>query len=305
MAQLGKLALRANHLALALLRRWPHPMLRRIHRFPPIGGAAGALDLVVLTTPRYWNEALWAAYSWMHFFPSPLNLSLYVDGAIALSQQREFSRLFPAAQLGMPPALDRTSSWPAFDALFQHHRFGRKLHLLLALNQRSSLLFVDSDVLCFRQPDELATSVAAGGPPRYLCEQSYEHVDPWIQDRARPLGLASPPHFNSGVLYLPRGTLSLALARQLTETWTAADNHLLTEQTLLGVLLAAAGGTALSSDHYLTSWDGMITWRRDRTDLSAVVMRHYCGVVRHRFYAQGLPWLVRQLDRERRGGAAE
>ena len=297
MAQLSRLALRCNHLALSVLRRWPRPALRKVHRFRPKGTTPGALDLVVLTTPRYWTESLWAAYSWLHFFPSPLNVNLFVDGTPTDRQRFEFHQLFPGAHLATPPTLDRSMSSPALDLMLQHHRFGRKLNLLLALNQKSPLLFTDSDVLCFRRPDELVADVANGGPARFLREQSYEHVDPWIQNRARAHGIEQPPKFNSGVLYLPQGALSLPLARELTETWTVQENHLLTEQTLLAALLAAAGGTALPSDRYLTSWDGMITWRRDRTDLSSVVMRHYCGVVRHRFYAEGLPWLLRRLGR--------
>lgn len=295
MAQLSPLALRVNHLALSILRRWPRPALRKLHRFQPKASVAGALDLVVLTTPRYWTESLWAAYSWLHFFPTPLNLSLYVDGAVTAPQRTEFSRLYPGASLAAPGTLDRSLGSPALDLMLQHHRFGRKLNLLLTLNQKAPVLFTDSDVLCFRRPDELVADIAAGGPARFLRERSYEHVDPWIQGRARARGIELPANFNSGVLYLPQGALSLTLARALTETWTVEDNHLLTEQTLLGALLAAAGGTALPPDRYLTSWDGMITWRRDRTDLSAVVMRHYCGVVRHRFYAEGVPWLLRRL----------
>ncbi|HVS53812.1 MAG TPA: hypothetical protein VHD62_15760 [Opitutaceae bacterium] len=288
-------AARLNHYALALLRRMPRPALRRIRGFPPLDCRGESPVLAVLTTPRDWLEALWCAYGWRRFFPDALAVRFFLDGEVDSRHTADVAHLFPGARIEQPRPLDASLGSPALEAIFRHHRFGRKLHALLALNQRSPILYSDFDVLCFREPEELLASVKQDGPPRFMREQSYEHTDPWMAARAAAAGIALPAHFNAGMLYLPRGALSLALARELVTGWTPAVDHLLTEQTLMAALVGASDGHELPPERYVTSWDGMTVWQRDHTEISDVVMRHYCGVVRHRFYEQGLPWLEKRI----------
>lgn len=281
-----------NHYLIAFLRRYRRHTVRS-PRLPAIPAGTGQIQVILLTTPQYWRESLWSAYSWLYFLPNS-RLELVVDGDIKPSNRAEFELLFPGGTLSSPRPLLREISSPELSTIYSNHRYGRKIHLLIGKNQDSTILYSDFDVLCLKRPLELIEAMRSKGPPRHLLEQSYEHTDPWISCRVKALDIRIPPYFNSGVMVLPKGALEPSLASEILKGWTPKVDHLLAEQSLFAAMLGARGSIALPPETYVTSWQGMIAWQRDPTDLHTVVLRHYCGVVRHRFYRQ-LPDLERQF----------
>ena len=75
-------------------RRFRYSVQREYMKLTPIGGNGNSI-LAVLTTPSTFDEALFAAWSWLRFLHLDFKLTLYVDGTVTDEMISKFSRIFP------------------------------------------------------------------------------------------------------------------------------------------------------------------------------------------------------------------
>ena len=285
----------------AVERNWPHRVKYRVFGLDPIPSGPHARKLVVLCEPRTFPDGCWSAWSWMRFVSRDLALKLFVDGPVTAKQRARFTDLFPGAELEtLPEFLARQPPpTPALARFLEHYTYARKLSLLLALQREGDFLYSDADVALFRRPDLILEALRTpGAPGLFMQEPDCYCVDPWVAETAARLGLPRHNDLNSGLLWVPRGSLDPALVERLLADWQPAFFHRVAEQTILGVLMAVNGARGLPPEEYAVSNEGMFFWQRDGIDYERAVARHFVGNVRHLLYRTAWPRLLAKNRRE-------
>ena len=276
-------------------RRRSYPIRSRYLSLPAIPVETAPVQFVVLTTPASLKDALWTAWSWYRYLqPHKFQLQMAVDGNIADADAASIQQLFPGVGIyQVEPLLDRLlESWPALSLFLRKHPLGRKLALVLTLSGQGSFLYADHDVLAFNAPSELITCTKEG-VPCYFVEEREGNCDPAILDRCKDLGVNYISRFNSGLLYIPRGTLSLELAAELLARWHPPVISWFSEQTVLSILMRQANAMPLPKDRYVVSACRQFYWEKD-VDYRTIAARHFTGTVRHVMYRKGIPAILRQ-----------
>lgn len=283
----------------AVQRNLPRPARRDILRFTPVTGATTGPRLAVLCEPRTRWDALWAMWSFLRFLGPQVRPALFVDGPLDLAWEKQASRLFPDVQIHSVPMWLSTRDNPLnrFPAFAAHYPFARKLALLLCLQQEGDVVYADADVLCFADPVAVHEALEQRAF-RYLADLQSSAVDPAIARRAAKLGWQDDPHFNSGLLTLPRDSCDESIYRPLLAGWCEAEANRFTEQTVLSVIGCRHGAKSFSPAEYVVSSHGMFFWHRD-ISYDGVIARHFVGTVRHLMYATGYRLLRHQAETTR------
>lgn len=276
-------------------RKRKYPIRSRFHLLTPIPVEKSPLRFVVLTTVGALQDALWTAWSWYRFLQARhFELQFAVDGAIGKAEEVTVRKLFPGVSIFdikplLSPLYGRS---PALDTFLLQYPLGRKLGLILALSQQESFLYCDHDVLAFDLPFELLKH-AEIDQPCYMEEERDGNYDFEIAALSKRLGLGRLPRFNSGVLYVPRNSLSIDLAGHLLDSWQRPPASWFKEQTVLSVLMQQANARPLPRDKYVVSNRRQFYFEED-VDYSAIAARHFTGTVRHVMYGRGIPEILRQ-----------
>ena len=287
----------------AVERNWPHRVKNRVFGLPPIASGARGRNLVVLCEARTFADGCWAAWSWMRHLEGDLALRLFVDGPLGEDWRNRFAALFPGAEIDSLPDFLAAQPPPgrALGLFLGHYTYARKLSLLLALQREGDFLYADADVALFRRPDLILETIRTpGAPPLFMQEPNCWSIDPWVVETAARLGLPRHNDLNSGLLWVPRGSLDTALVERFLADWEPRFSYRVAEQTLLGVLMAVNGAQGLPPEEYVVSNDGMFFWMKDEIDYRRIVARHFVGTVRHLLYRTGWPILLEESRREAR-----
>ncbi|WP_420239548.1 hypothetical protein ACOBR2_08265 [Telmatobacter bradus] len=280
-------------------RKREYPIRQRYTELPPIAVTPSSARLVVLTTPAALPDALWAAWSWYRFLKNnKFQLQFVVDGKLSAQTEADAKRLFPEVRIDEAAQLVEKlgQEEPVLGGFFRDHPLGKKLGFLLALSQQSPLLYSDHDVLAFHPPVELLDCIARNEPCFFL-EDKDDTRDAEIVKRAQTLGANYLPNFNSGVLYIPQGALSVALAVDLLRDWKPPVRSWFTEQTILSILMQAAQARPLPESRYIISNHRQFYWQQD-VDYRKISARHFTGPVRHVLYKFGMPFLLEQSKKQ-------
>jgi hypothetical protein len=267
----------------------------RYQALPPLPVVKGPKQYVVLTTPAYLKDALWAAWSWYRYLqPRHFELQLAIDGKLQEPEIAVVRKLFPGISIfDVSPLLAPfCQQRPALELFLRQYPMGRKLGLMLALSERRSFLFSDHDVLAFNFPVELL-SLAENEIPCYIPEEREGNSDPALVEICNCLGLDYFTKFNSGLLYVPHNSLSVDLAVRLLAGWHLPPTSWFTEQTVLSVLMREANAQSLSPSQYVVSNRRQFYWEKD-VDYGNIAARHFTGTVRHVMYSAGIPEILRQ-----------
>jgi hypothetical protein len=179
----------------------------------------------------------------------------------------------------------------------------------VAFNQRSDVLYSDSDVLGFAPPIELEEAINEIRPT-YL-GQSKPSYDQASLAKIRSEGLEPPKSpLNAGFVFSPKGGLKGELANRLVPNPEDMDSSSPTwwwiEQTILSALFGNMGARVLPLDRYVVSLKRQLPFEQD-VDYSRICARHFVSPVRHLMYKKGIPMLLEKGRREwkRRGSAQE
>lgn len=271
-----------------------YPVRRRFDLLPPIRCAStpDAGVLLVLTTPASWYDAVWSAWSYLRYLGGRLHLTIACDGVPPLELTAAAFRLFPGSEVinvrTLVASLDDGRPLREFAA---HNPFGNKLRLVMAMQERSPVLYSDSDVLVHNTPVEILDHLdRQPDTPLYMQSEAL-CGDPWVMQRAADLGTSLNERFNFGQVWVPRGSLSTTRVSELLRGWTPECNGYFAEQSIVSVLLTEAGGIGLPIDRYVANAQRMFYFEND-VDYRSLACRHYVNLIRHLMYSRGIPLLL-------------
>ncbi len=277
------------------LQRHRHfPVKRAFHQLAPVASREGANVAAVLTTPDMLQEGYWALWSWSRFLSEDFTPCLFVDGPVPSTAQCELHTIIPTARIretnqAIAPEL---LNHPGFLRLYQHYPCGKKLALLLTLQKTGDVLYGDSDVLVFRNPRDIFHQRSLG-KPLFMQEEMQAPEDPWVAAEAARRGLRLFPTLNSGLLYIPQGSLDVDLACEVVSDWHPPCRSWVIEQTMVNLLFTHAGAVGLPADTYVINTRRQFFFESD-VDYRRVVARHFVTPVRHLMYIKGYRLLLAQ-----------
>jgi hypothetical protein len=279
-------------------RRRRYPIREAVFNLPAraVSSGSGACALAVLATPNNLSDASWTAFSIMDRLPAEMGLTVVIDGCANHSDVLRLNRLFPGLIMRSTAELmeEARPLIPNVAALGKHHPLGRKLAAILLLQRQHSLIYSDSDVLCFGDMPEVCKSVEQHGPALYLQEASGLNADPAVLRRASSLDMEAAENLNSGFLYIPQNSLDFQTAEMLLAD-QQRDHELswFVEQTIIAVLMRQAKAQPLPLSKYLVSSHRQWYFEPD-VDYTQIALRHFVTPVRHIMYLKGLPYLHRR-----------
>jgi len=289
-------------------RHRPYPIRNRIFSFPALAtDAAASAKIVVLTTPQNLNNAAWTAYSLLRGLPITVGLEFVIDGETGGKQREMLLRTFQGCTISstMSCVAQLASSAPSIQRLSEYHPMGRKLATVLALQQRSNILFTDDDILCFGRMNEIFEAVSAGTSRGLYLQESCGRlqVEPTIMEAVKTLGLPMLSTINVGLLFIRKESLSIATAEAILNQ--AGDvKSWFPDTVILSVLMALAGAQPLCSENYVVSTEGQFYFERKR-HYDALILRHFTTPVRHLMYSEGMPFLFRTWFSDKRQHPSE
>ncbi len=251
--------------------------------------------LVIMAQHNRFIEALWTAYSWVANHQNfPTNLRIYIDGEVTVQMKEQLRALLPGAEVA--------DSWTVIEnfsgfskeeiVFFRNDRYGRKLGLLLALNHDHDFIFSDNDIVFFNQALEICEAIQNGR----VCynEEMTASYCPAVVDFFAASGRNIPLGINSGLLSLPKHTLSLSDFSAILPSIRNVE-HFYIEQAFIAGCCSSHDPIALPTSRYVTSWNGMWFWQKDREKYHKLVCRHFFGVVRHLMYLRGYPEFLKMV----------
>ena len=92
-------------------------------------------------------------------------------------------------------------------------------------------------------------------------------------------------------MYIPKGAIDLHLCRECLNYSKSVVLDYFMDQSIFNAALSQKGAVALDGKQYLISSRGMYFWDADDVDYDRIVARHFVGIVRHRMYLGGMPFL--------------
>lgn len=254
----------------------------------PISINVARPTIVIQTTPKTFNQALWCAASLMIHTRKSFGLTFVLDARTwpqELSAQAK--KLFPGVSLRTTYELlkEIPTDAPCLIAYAQAHPLGRKLTTIMVTSKDQPIIFSDDDVLAFAPLEEI---VAWGANPMQALILTEEKTgsDPLVHKRAQIMNLKAPAHFNSGLIALPAGFLSIDVAEKLLERIPTASLTWFAETALLAHQLSEA--TPLPSSEYVVNCQRQFYFEPD-VDYGKIKLRHFVGPVRHLLALRGIP----------------
>lgn len=262
---------------------------------PPINIPPNRTPLVIQTTPATLSNGLWGAYSLLTYLQKNLSLILVLDApAWPQNLAAQAQALFPGVEL--QTTLQQIEKLPAHaPALkkFTHtHPLGRKLCTILTLNTSSAIIFSDDDILALAPLTELI-SWSENPAQALILQEATTGRDPALDTLAQSQGLRSPAHFNSGLMALPKGFLSIEKANELLSRVDTEKLSWFAETTLLAYQLSDAA--ALPASTYVVNCQRQFFFEPD-VDYTQIKLRHFVGPVRHLLRLRGIPAFLKSCS---------
>ncbi len=283
-----------------------YPLRQRIWDYQFRCGDRQDRVFLIVTAGDQVNNAAWVAASFLTYsklLRECFGLVFCLDSpAEPKEDERRLGSSFPQAQIVTTSAVlgEPRNEFPRLGRFADSHPMGRKLGCLVAFNQRSDVLYSDSDVLGFAPPIELEEAIDEVRPT-YL-GQSEPSYDQASLAKIRSEGLEPPKSpLNAGFVFSPKGGLKGELANRLVPNPEDMDSSSPTwwwiEQTILSALFGNMGARVLPLDRYVVSLKRQLPFEQD-VDYSRICARHFVSPVRHLMYKKGVPMLLEKGRRE-------
>jgi len=235
-----------------------YTMAAAVRRLPELPAVTARLDIPVyfLTGRRFWHQTAFCVHSFLRYSCARMPLRFISDGTLDTTISERLTTLFPDAQtLGHHELDERTaaalppSRYPTLHAHRRRFVLLRKLIDTLA-GEHGYRLFLDSDMLFWRRPDELL-SRAGRSEPLYMAdlgEGGYTLPPAVLKQR---LGVEPAPAVNTGLVGAHADNVDWDLLERACALLLAeGQDQRLLEQTLWAILLAQQNARALPASDY-------------------------------------------------------
>ena len=201
---------------------------------------------------------------------------------------------FPDARLVFPE-----ESVPMVSGYLAAHRFTRcqdwlwrepilnKLITLQIVATSTNIIWVDSDVLFFKRPEEFLRITNQPLDRIYFQEDCTVSFTLTPEQALEHLGISITKRINAGLLIRSRESIRLEKVEELLASPLVGVCSGLIDQTLQALCASALG----IADNLPKSY---VVRLEEEIDFSTTVCRHYAGPTRAWITTQGMRWLVQQ-----------
>ena len=221
-------------------------------------------------------EQIASIRSFLKYAGRPKQFTVVSDGSYSSTDIAMLKRVDPCVSVAplpeVPPNLPSDLS-----SYLRRHPTGKQLTLIMSLPRDGPALYVDSDVLFFRQAGDLATLASARSVTAFYLADCQFSGDPRL---LRLPGEREQPVNTGVILLLKKLDWSLGI-RRFTQL-NGAPNFF-TNQTMTHLTMHANGASPLDRTKYVLQLDDQTIYP-DRYAGNALALRHYVNPVRHKFW---------------------
>lgn len=276
-------------------RRTRRTLLPLIQDAPPLPAGQGDVAVHMLLDHARVLEGCWGVYSLLRLAEQPLALVIHDDGSLTPDDHALLAKIFPGVRLVTRPEADSKVEAElqrrGLTASIGYRRklvFGLKLFDPVFFTPAKRYVLWDSDILCYRRPDELFPSSAVF---RYSVDWGLPGV---YADRvgAKLSGVARDHSANAGLLSIPTGAVDFERVERYIadpEIWQPSGTpNWYSEQAIYDAESRRVGGEPLSDRYQIATY-------RFAPETAHTV--HFCGgpVGRNLFYSRGVPAMAADL----------
>lgn len=281
-----------NDQCIRILRNYPYSIRGKIKEFPSIYSNNQQSVVAVLSSQKQFLEGLWSLWSWMRYLKNKAQAVLLVDGTISTPQKIIFENLFPGGLLvDLNELIYRSEVSGSLNRFIKTNWTGKKFAAVYELQKNVNVIYSDCDVLVFDRPDDIISAIDKQ-KAAYMYDAVGYHLDPWLNEKSKKLGLNITSNFNAGMVVVPKGIMDSRNLEQILDGWDASCNSHHAEQTLFSMMLDSTSATVLSPQEYVLSWQGVWLLEKD-IKCCEMVCRHYSGPTRHRMYLSAYPYIYK------------
>ena len=277
------ISVRLGEIAQTILSRWEIP--------PQSAKSATKLNFCYLTLSDrvHWlmlRESLLSLHRSWNSLPE---LTVISDGTWEVDEFAEVFAWWPAP-IGVLKREEVCTSafYAGFPELADYAReslYGLKLAAIVTQAKKLPVLFVDADILWFRDPASLLGDPPLWGNPRALRESScHQRREMALQYCASVL---EPPYVNSGMVALYGELMAPELLRTMVQEALPHPKDSSCEQTIIATAVKL-GGEFLPEKLSLVEFDDVHRFRSRNMKAEGYYSRHYVNWMRHLFYRDAL-----------------
>lgn len=223
-------------------------------------------------------EQIASIRSFLRYAGRPEHFTVVSDGTHSDRSIELLKMIDPVVSVAELPQL--SANFPArLSSYLRAHPTGKQLGLIMSLPWKGPALYTDSDVLFFAGAQHLVTPAMVRDAPAFYLEDCEFSGDERIlrgpAEKAHPV--------NTGVLFLLKQLdWSVSIQRFLE---LEGDPNFFTNQTMTHLTMHANGAVPLDKERYILQRDDQCIYA-DRHAGNSLVLRHYVGPVRHKFWNQ-------------------
>jgi len=268
---------------------------RGARRLPvaPKRGPSDPLPVYFMTGREHWAMTAFCAYSLLRSSESDIQLIIMDDGSLSSPARIELQRILPGAMFLAPDECSERvaihlarSRFPALHAMRDELPLMRKL---MDLHAGSSgwKLFLDSDILFFRDPQWMTAWLEQPQQPVYMrdYQNSYGYSAALLEEL---IGGPMPPMVNTGLCGLHSNKIDWEQLEHWATRLLAKEgvNHF-SEQCLTAMLMHKTGGVGAPRDY--------LVWPSEaEAKHPSAVMHHYVAESRTWYHILGWPAILRR-----------
>jgi hypothetical protein len=276
-------SVRLGEIAQTLLSRWSIP--------PKTAKPTSTLNFCYLTVSdrAHWlmlRESLFSLYRSWNSLPK---ITVVSDGSWKTDEFAEIFAWWPApiSVLTREEVSSAVSSagFPDLADYARESPYGLKLAAIVTQARKQPVLFVDADILWFRDPAPLLGDPALWQKPRALRESNcHQRRDIAIKYCVQVL---EPPFVNSGIVALHGELMTPALLRSMVRDALRDPKDSSCEQTIIATAVKL-GGEFFPEKLSFVEFDDVHRFRSRSMKTESCYSRHYVNWMRHLLYRDAL-----------------
>jgi hypothetical protein len=274
-------SVRLGEIAQTILSRWPIP--------PQPSKRTANFRYLAVSDRAHWlmlRESLFSLHCAWNSLPEVTAVS---DGSWTAQEFAEVFAWWPTPITVLTrQEVSLAASTAGFPELADYARespYGLKLAAIITQASKQPMLFVDADILWFKDPALLLGDPVSWDKARGLRESNcYQHREMALRHCAQVL---EPPFVNSGILALHGELMAPELLRTLVEEALRDPHDSSREQTIIAIAVKLGGGV-FSEKLSLVEFDDVHRFRPRNMTAEGYYSRHYVNWVRHMLYRDAL-----------------
>lgn len=236
------------------------------------------ISVHMLVSSKTWHAGLLAAMSFEFFTERRWNFFIHEDGSVNEIDRKKIEKVFPGVRfVSRKESEERVQKYLEAHPLCVDHRKRHNLFLKffdVPSFAEERFIFLDSDVIFFRKPQEILDWADDKSEAFLYNEDSQEKYCIPRNEIETAFKLTLLPRFNSGLMLLPKKSLSLDCAEDFLKTFESIAHHpQFFEQTLYAVMATQSEKAKPLPLSYEISWN---FFRKKNA-----IARHYIGVFKN------------------------